>query len=110
MYLSLEGRFVNPVVQSLLPHRLVDGKLVLQPLKKGGVSPMKPFGFEGSFDRACVGTHEHQKFWIGVFQCLIRFVRMIRVSSRDSVKCRMSGNPFSCLKFDHQPDRLSGSG
>ena len=52
MYLSPEGRLVKPVVQSLLPHKLVDGELVLQPLTKGGVPPMKPLGFERSFDRA----------------------------------------------------------
>ena len=44
-----------------------------------------------------VGAHEHQKFRIGVPQCLIRSVQMIRVSSRDSVKCRMSGTLLSCL-------------
>jgi hypothetical protein len=35
MYMSSEGRFVKPVVQNLLPHRLVDWELVLQPLTKG---------------------------------------------------------------------------
>ena len=57
-----------------------------------------------------VGAHEHEKFCIGIFQCLIWFVQMIRVSSRDFVKCRMSETLFSCLKFDHRPDRLFGSG
>ena len=35
MYLSPEGHLVKPVIQSLLPHRLVNGKLVHQPLTKG---------------------------------------------------------------------------
>ena len=60
---------------------------------------------------ALVWEHTNTKsFRIGIFQCLIRFVRMTRVSSRDSVKCRMSRTLFSCLKIDHRPDRLSGSG
>jgi hypothetical protein len=53
MYLSLEGRLVKPIVQSFLPHKLVNGELVFQPLMKGDVPPMKPLGFEGSFDRGC---------------------------------------------------------
>ena len=53
MYLSPEKRLVKPVDQSLLPHRLIDGKFVLQPLTKGDVLPVKPLGFERSFNRAC---------------------------------------------------------
>ncbi len=51
-----------------------------------------------------VGAHEHQSIRIGVFQCLIRIVRMTLVSSRDFVKCRMSRTLFSCLLVAHWPD------
>ena len=53
LYLSPEGRLEKPIVQSLLPHRLVDKKIVIQPFTKGGVPIVKPLGFEGSFDWAC---------------------------------------------------------
>jgi hypothetical protein len=49
-------------------------------------------------------TRKHQKLWINIFlmpdpDC----VRMTLVSSRDSVKSRMSRTLLSCLIVDHWP-------
>ena len=48
-----------------------------------------------------VGAHGHQSIRIGIFQCLIRIVRMTLVLSRDYVKCRMSRTLLSCLLTTH---------
>ena len=73
MYLSPEGRFVKPVVQSLLPHRLVDEELVIQPFTKGGVPPVKPLGFKRSFDWACDN-------FLQLFNCHVGRGELIKVS------------------------------
>ena len=73
MYLSPEGRLVKLVIQSLLPHRFVDGELVIQHFMKGGVPPVKPLSFEGSFDRACDD-------FLQLFNCHVSRGKLITVS------------------------------
>ena len=107
---NLASNCPSCALQSILnsyPHFSLEESLSLGPRQTRNVGSF-PFLKKASF--FCVGAHKHQKSLDWHFQCLIRSIRMIQVSSKDSLKCRMAEIPLFCFKVDHRPDRLSGSG